>query len=270
MRILFFFCYCFLLLQQSTAQSALGIAAAPMKLNYNSALGTAQSLRVTLHNPSASPLELQSSLVDWYRDSTGNIVDFPEGSLPTSCAAWIRLSEPGGIVIEPGGKKEVLVSILVPDSAKHRFYNSMLYFTQLNPNQKVTDANGVQIKLAVRVGIQILYTPAGLFKKSLEVQNFWNTLGGDSVELHQELWLKLKNDGDIIADGSIDFECLNLQSGKISKLPVSAFYTLPGAVRVLRFRLPPELPTGNYQATAMIDFGKNEELKIATLEFRIP
>lgn len=280
MRICIFIFCSLMLMHAAIAQSSLGIAAAPMKLLYNTGLGTTQTLRVTLHNPSINKLELQPGLSDWYRDSSGNIVNLPEGSLASSCAAWIRLSDPAGIVIEPGGKKDVMVSVLVPDSARHQFYNSMLYFTQINSGEKTTDANGIQIRLAVRVGIQILYTPAGLYKKNIDVLNFWNTTSlpdkgagnataSDTNEHSRLLYLKLKNNGDVVADGSVAFECLNLQTGTNTKLKPTAFYTLPGAERVLVFTLPDGLVSGNYQATAMIDYGMNEELKIATLDFRI-
>lgn len=245
-----------------------GISASPLKLEFDAVSGSSQDKTIVLSNTGNGQLELTASVNDWYRDSTGNIVTVSAGSLASSCSRWIKIYPSTHITLAPGETVNVTISVTPGKENNLIHRNSMVFFTQLNPQQRKT-SDGININMAVRIGVQVYYTPNGLTGKNIEIINFKTLRSIDSaygglLELH------LKNTGMLVADGRVDFELVNLSTGKKTTLPHSAFYTLPGALRVITIPLKRSIPPGKYSATALIDFGRKEELKIGELEFTYP
>ncbi|RPE12063.1 hypothetical protein EGT74_00455 [Chitinophaga lutea] len=246
-----------MMLARLPAQAQSGLAATPMKLFFDAPPGSPQTLSVALSNPSPRVMEAGISLADWRRDSSGHIVYYPPGSQSNSCAAWLKVLPGERFSLRPGETKQFSVILQAParaDSLK----NSMLFFTQLNTDS-AKDERGMHILVAVRVGVQVIYTPPGQHKKDIDILAF-----SDSRD---SLRVTLQNTGQLEANGKAACELLHLASGKKNKLKETDFYTLPGARRVLQWALPPGLEKGKYTATVMVDIGPEQELKIGELEF---
>lgn len=228
-----------------------------MKLFFDAAPGTPATAYLTLSNPSKRPMEAGISLADWQRDSTGNIVYFPAGSTPNSCSPWLKVIPGERFTLQPGEAKQFTV-IMQPPAQADSLKNSMLFFTQLN-TEAAKGEQGMHIQIAVRVGVQVIYTPPGLHAKEIDILTFINSK--DSLQT------MLQNTGQLEANGKAACELLHLTSGKKTTLPDLEFYTLPGARRILRWRLPTGLEKGKYTATMMVDVGMEQELKIGELDF---
>lgn len=78
-----------------------------------------------------------------------------------------------------------------------------------------------------------------------------------------------KNVGDGIGFCKIYIDLNNLSTGFKDKVPLKQFTIFPGRQRDFEFVLPGTLPKGKYIATAVLDFGSNEEIEAAEVEFKI-
>ncbi len=230
-----------------------------MKLEFNAPAGSSQTQTVLITNPSARALEAVVQLADWTRDSLGNIVSAPPGSLPHSCAGRLRIFPGTNFTLAPGDRKELtLMMDLSGQQHLDQLSNCMLFITQVNP-QTTQQKPGGNVQVTVRVGVQLFYIPPGAHKKDIEILNFKDTAS--------QLLLTLQNNGELETDGKVGWELTDEKTGTKVTLPEAHFYTLPGATRLISLPLPESLPPGKYSVTALVDYGREEELKIGELEF---
>ncbi|RBL92463.1 hypothetical protein DF182_07740 [Chitinophaga flava] len=243
-----------------------GLAAAPMQLKFDANTGATQTQKVILSNPSKGPVMVAAEFSDWYRDSTGNIIYRLPSSLPASCSGWLKIFPASQFVLQPGELKEVTVMLSMPSDALKESTNSMLTFTQLN-KQQVMSQQGILINLAVRVGIQIYNVPPGVHIKDVDIDQFTDTLFKGEKVVGKQLFLRLRNSGELSAEGKASIELTHKETGAKTALPSVPFYTLPGAVRQISIPLADSLPPGRYSAVALVDYGEDQELRVGELEF---
>lgn len=263
-----FLCIAILLLGEWQAYGQLGLGASPMVLQYDAPRGGTQNLHLTISNPGKKLVNIGVSLMDWRRDSLGNILYVEPGSLKNSCSAWLQILPSTQFTLKPSEQKEVMVILKVPDQAVSSSMNSMVFFTQLN-SMKAPPKKGINILLTVRVGVQVFYTPPGLSKKNIEITDFKDTIRieNDSVR-RRVLQLTLHNTGEVETDGKVDFALNNLETGEKNNLIEKKFYTLPGDTLLVLEDFPVGIPAGNYSITALVDYGPEYELKIGELQYR--
>lgn len=247
-----------------------GIAASPLKLEFNHQSGSAQSKTVIIMNPTNRVLEAGVSIADWNRDSSGNLVFYQAGALTSSCAKYIRVLPSTSITLGPNEKKEVTIMLDLPAEAIDSAKNSIVFFTQTNPEPAKLTQNGVSlgVNLTVRVGIQVFYTPFTATKKSIEISELILKDSKDS-NYAKIADLVLRNTGEMETDGKVNLELVNTATGEKTKLPEQKFYTLPGAVRVLTIAVPAKMPKGKYVLTALVDYGPDQELKIGEADLTL-
>lgn len=258
------------MLTPSIAQCQAGLSASPMTMKFDVSKGGTQSRRILVSNPGKESIEVGITLSDWKRDSLGNIKYAPVGTLENSCSEWLKILPGTTFKLKPSETKQVMVILKSPDSinfsnAKH----AMVLISQLNSVKAKQQEKGISILLTVNVGVQIFYNPPGTGEKDIQIVDFKDQMVNDkNAKTERKLYLTLKNDGNIETDGKVTFELNNLVTGKKITLPEKKFYTLPGAVFIVRQVLPANLPKGAFNVTAMVDYGSQYELKIGVLEFK--
>ncbi|WP_118975100.1 fimbrial biogenesis chaperone [Taibaiella koreensis] len=240
-----------------------GITASPTRLYFKP--GSRQEQKVMVTNPNKDKaLEIGVSLNDWNYDSLGNNMSYDAGTLSISCAGNVKVLPGSYFTLAPGESKELSISvggIVAGKSIPVR--TAMLYLTQLNPGDG-TAQNGAAIKVTVRMGIKIYYTELADAKADMEITNFTTRKNGDKIEA---LKLYVDNTGTAWLNGTIHYDLLNKETGKKYQIPAQEFYSLPGDKRLFENALPQEIDKGRYTATAIVNFGANEELKLAELDF---
>lgn len=141
----------------------------------------------------------------------------------------------------------------------------MIFLTQLNPGDAKAE-NGASIKVSVRMGVKLYHSFSNTELRDMEVLSF------SDVKPEKEpgtfLELGVGNTGKIWVEGKVKWELLNMQTGEKKKLADTEFYSLPGDKRIFRKQLPEGLTKGSYTATAVINYGNRDELKVAELEFQ--
>jgi len=241
-----------------------GISISPPRVYYVIGPGQSQTEKVVVSNPSRDyPLELAVSFEDWAYDTYGDNLMYPAGTLATSCAAWLSVPE-AYFSLAPGESKEIDVQMTVPVGYQNDtipVHTAILYVTQLNPRDGV-DQQGANIRIAVRTGIKLYQRLPGSFSPNLEITNF--RYQKEDVPV---LILHVDNDGDVWADGRISLELLNQTTGGKRVLPDESFYSMPGDRRQKYVVVPEDLETGKYIATAIVNYGEANTVKIAELEF---
>ena len=169
--------------------------------------------------------------------------------------------------LQPHEKRELDVVFTVPANAGGKetpVHNAMVFLTQLNPgNMKA--ANGTSIKVTVRMGIKLYHSFTQIEERDIDIVNMQD--GTDTLNKTDYLELAFKNTGKIWLEGKIKWELLNTQTGEKRKLEDQDIFSLPGDFRLIRQDLPKDLKKGKYIATAVINYGNKDELKLVELEF---
>lgn len=245
-----------------------GLTVGPPRIYYVADPGQNQFQYVDVSNPSKDyALDLAVSFEDWAYSAIGDNMLSPKGSLPTSCASWMSVSEPF-FSLKPGETKRLQLQMQVPQQIKEDrntvpIHTTMLFVTQLNPRTS-QETEGANIRLAVRSGIKVYHRFNGKIKSELDIVDLAYR-HVDSVGHYLEL--DFNTGGNIWLEGQVRVEFLNQETGDRFKLDDVRFYALPGEQRKHFILLPAALKTGNYLATVMMFYGEDNDVKVGELEF---
>lgn len=249
----------------SPALAQTGITIGPPRVYYTIGPGQSQSEKVLISNPSKDyTLELGVSISDWEYNEFGDNQIYDPGTLATSCADWINVPE-AFFSLAPGESKEIDVMMSIPKDYQNDsvpVHTAMLYVTQLNPRDGV-DQDGANIRIAVRTGIKLYQRKLGNNTPNIEITNFKII----DIEEDKAASLFFENTGATWADGRISFELFNQATGETTALTNANLYTMPGDKRQFPVVLPKDLVKGNYIVTAILDYGENQTIKMAELEY---
>ncbi|QBJ84998.1 molecular chaperone [Chryseobacterium gleum] len=252
----------FLLCTKVKAQT--GVSVSPPRLYFESDAGKSTTQKVTVTNVSAkNSLDMAVSLGDWEYNGTGENKMSPANTLSTSCASWVTIkNEDTYFTLGPGERKDIDVTITPPNVLTDQLlaHTAVLYVSQMNPVNDV-DNKGANIKVSIRSGIKLFHKLTAKATKKIEIQNL--TL----AQSKKDLTLLFENQGNIWADGKIQTELINTENGNKVSLDQIIFYTMPGNKREVNIPLPAKLSKGKYTASVMIDYGDNNNLELAELNF---
>jgi hypothetical protein len=262
-KIIFLFACLSAINNQVNAQAGLTIS--PGKLYYTLSAGSTGTQKITVSNPNNKEIQIGVSVNDWNYDSVGVNHTYDAGTLKTSCADWIQVMPGSYFTLQPNERRELDIVFKVPPGAATGIpvHTAMLFLTQLNPGE-VTTKNGTSIKVTVRMGIKLYHAFSKDDERNLAVINFKDILPSNNSGF---LELELNNTGKTWLDTKIKWELINTQTGAKLKLEDQDFYSLPGDKRFVRLKLPDNLKKGKYNATAIINYGDKDQLKVAELEF---
>ena len=238
----------------------------PGKLYYKLSAGASATQKIIVSNPNNKELEIGVSVSDWGYDSLGNNLTYDAGTLETSCADWVQVMPGSYFTLQPNEKRELNVVFTVPANANKDIpvHNAMIFLTQLNPGDAKA-ANGTSIKVTVRMGIKIYHSFSQTEERDIDIVNLKDFTDNGNTPGYLEL--ELKNTGKSWLEGKIKWELLNTQTGEKRKLDDQDIFSLPGDTRLVRQALPKDLKKGKYTATAVINYGNKDELKVVELEF---
>lgn len=251
----------------TTAIAQTGLTVGPPRVYFVADAGQGQTQYIDVTNPSKDyTLELGISFEDWSYSEYGDNVLSEKGSLPTSCADWISVSETY-FSLKPGESKRLQLNMQVPSDAKFTsdvpIHTTMLFVTQLNPRAR-EEREGANIRLAVRSGIKIYHRFNGREQPDLDITNLqYHHI--DSVGTFLELSYDVT--GNIWLEGRARAEFLNQATGEKTIVDNLTFYCLPGDKRKQYIAVPDTLTTGQYLASVLVFYGDQEVVKVAELEF---
>ncbi len=254
---------CMLLFSTTVLHAQVGLSVSPPRVYYTLGEGESGSQKVLVSNLSKEHmLNLSFTFGDWKYDDRGNNLMFPPDTLDNSCASWLSL--PGGtyINLEPGESREIDLMMTVPSILQEtdNVQTAMLYVTQMNPVDGV-DTQGAAIKINVRQGIKIYRKGLQPETKQLEIVNMTFDRERDIIGL------EFINSGNAWVNGTLKTTLFNRTTGKEIALDETVYYTMPGDRRLMDIPLKDKPEKGEYTATVMLDYGDDNTLEAAELEF---
>ncbi|RAJ79060.1 hypothetical protein CLV59_106120 [Chitinophaga dinghuensis] len=203
---------------------------------------------------SAMPVHKQFTIytADFVRDSAGGHVYTAGGSIPQSCAKWIKLDKTF-FEIDSGQTVELPFKLVAPeDSLSNAEMKWAMIFLETTQEQIVETADGVRTKVngRMRVGVHIYQTPPGITEKDVEIQGFQLPKDSNRVCL-----ITCKNTGRMQLEINSYIELSNNATNERTKVYFPLFPMFPGQVRIVPFQLPDNLPKGKYSLIGVIDAG---------------
>lgn len=241
----------------------IGLSVSPPRLYFESDPGQTSTEQVIITNVSAkATLELAITLADWEYNNYGENMIYQADTLATSCASWVNLNGNSYISLKPGENKTIDINITAPAglTGDVPVHTAMLYVTQMNPVDYL-DENGTNIKANVRSGIKLFHRTTESRHRKIEIKKL-------NFKKEQNLLeLSFNNDGNVWTDGDISVDLLNKHTGKEIHLENIIFYSMPGDRRILNIKLPENLDKGIYVATILIDYGDENNIEAAELDF---
>lgn len=254
---------CIFLFFTSVLHAQVGLSVSPPRVYYTLGEGESGSQKVLVSNLSKEHmLNISFTFGDWKYDDRGNNLMFPPDTLDNSCASWLSL--PGGtyINLEPAESREIDLMMTVPSILQEtdNVQTAMLYVTQMNPVDGV-DAKGAAIKINVRQGIKIYRKGLQPETKQLEIVNMTLDRERDIIGL------EFINSGNAWVNGTLKATLFNRATGKEIALDETVYYTMPGDRRLMDIPLKDKPEKGEYTATVMLDYGDDNTLEAAELEF---
>ncbi|WP_411272880.1 hypothetical protein [Daejeonella sp.] len=246
-----------------------GMTVSPGKLYFKLSPGASATQKIVVSNPNNKELEIGVSMNDWNYDTLGNNQTYDAGILKSSGAAWVQVMPGSYFTLQPNEKRELDIIFTVPADANTSIpvHTAMLFLTQLNPGDAKA-ADGTSIKVSVRMGVKIYHAFSQVEEKDIEVVNFTDILPVLEDKITGGfLELNLQNTGKMWLEGKVKWEILNTQTGARTKLDDQDIFSLPGDKRIVRQALPSNMAKGKYTATAVINYGNKDELKLVELEF---
>ncbi|MBV8251428.1 MAG: hypothetical protein JO154_02375 [Chitinophaga sp.] len=257
-----------LILARSVHAGAQQISISPARITFHGEPGQTVSETVLISNSGDTNFEFVTSVKDWKRDAIGNKLYQPAGTLPHSNAEQVRLTETH-FVVAPHERKTVTVYMDIPQANDPIATNSMLFFTQTNPSERKSAAQGaIGIKIGYEFAIQVFYNSNLAKKGEVEFDSFDYKPTSDK-NTPSSLVVGYHNTGEINKTGQLRVELTNKHTGQEIKLQPSPVAIMPLGKQFINVVLPADLPKGDYLAVGMLDTGAGYRLKVGEKNFHV-
>ena len=242
------------------SMSAQGLSMSPTRLFFTGNPGETVTQTVRFGNSSDKVYNLSIHYKDWYRDRHGDKIYVDPGTLTHSNASWVSTVE-STIQVPAGGSREVQVTLKIPEEASTTAVtNSMMFFTQLPDQEDQASAGtGIGIITLFEFGLHVYYTPPGNHLKSLDISGI-DTVDQEAPS-NRRIAVSLQNDGQTIADATVDFELTHTTSGAEFKMKQKPVSMMPGAEQIVQFDLP-EFQPGTYLGVAIVKIAGTNDIRV--------
>lgn len=244
------------LFQQANAQADIRLY--PSRLFFYQQEGLKQQKTVHLINKSTKKVVCLADILDWKRDSTGNKIYYPAGTLSTGASGFMSVQHKT-ISLEPGEDKEITVSMNMKPG-ETAFKNSMLFFTQID-----TDTLQKGLKILIQLGVHLYSLPEKYVTKKITVSNAMLQDTGASPNL----CLDISNTTQAVIDSEIKAEIVNEDSEKPEESIRVPFSSMPSDF--FRVKIPFKKTNKFKNATKIIvyiDNGFEHPLQVVEIPFK--
>lgn len=270
--ILFAFCALSVFAQTDSLLKDVGVAVSPSHINFNLKPGESKTFEVKVTNETQLKRSFGIVLNDYDVDQAGKTAFMETGKSKYGISQWLTIA-PTFFEVQPGGFQKVKVTLTIPDTGFSNRAGWCLMMVEERKKRESIDNKGGDRKISLGViptfafGVYIYQNPPTVKNNKVEIKNFVSSLPANKKTRNIEF--ALENVGDGIAFCIAYVELTNLKTGKQQKLMVKRFTILPGNKRNYLFPLPENLEPGKYSAVGVLDFGSNDEVEAAELNFDI-
>lgn len=254
-----------------SAFNDMGVSVSPSSMHLSVKPGTSVIKEIRVKNSTKQLYKFNIGYSDFEMGRNGKPLSLKSGEGKYSLSKWINVA-PSYFELKPQEEIKLKVVIEIPDvDEAYRAAWTIITIDQVVDRQPL-DANNNPNSLAFGVttsfgfGVYIYQNPPNVKINSVQIDKFLykDTLNKRKIEM------SVKNIGDGIGFCTSYVELTNTKTGKQDKLQVKRFTILPQFFRDFFYELPPDLPSGNYTAVGVVDFGSSEEIIAAQAEFFVP
>lgn len=199
-------------------------------------------------------------VVDWQLSENGEALYDEAGTLPRSCAKWLRIS-PMEFELVGDATQRVLYSFTLPEDAKGSYW-VMLDVEGAPP----LDSKKGGITVVGVIGMQFFVTESENSIKDGEISNVTVIEPKDNAPY--KVAVEFTNTGNAILRNEGRVEIKDEEGKLVTKVPVKKFFIFPGAKRIMEVPLDKELSKGEYNALAILDF-KGDHLVAGEANFEV-
>jgi hypothetical protein len=218
----------------------------PMITDLTVAPGASQTGLITVRNNSTDgsvPLRFKVTLKDWTLDINGQPKFSDPGSQTDSCAPWIQVT-PIELSVPTNQPQIVRYTVTVPPGAQGSYHCIVLFTTALVP----TIATATTVRVTGCIG-NTIYVQVGPAVRRAKVVSM--TLTAKNVVL------TVQNTGSsyIRLGGVVKIN--DPVGNEVQEIKIPGVVVLPGAnnIHIVTMATSPNLPSGSYTTTAIIDYG---------------
>jgi hypothetical protein len=228
---------------------------APIKVDANPGQVASRNFRLTLAKDEQRT-QFKVHVEDWWRSEDGKESFYkPAGTIPQSCAPWIKLN-PVEAAVGPGETLDVRLSISIPkEAAPGGYWCAFTVDEVLDPLKVNPEGVGVRFLASLSIGV---FVNVGRVNRSAKVVD---------VKMGEEAYVKVRNDGNcpLRIEGRFEFVPIG-QSKPVARVdfPQTTALYAPVNITTIRVNLPDSkiLPSGKYLVRAIIDIGLDHYLGV--------
>jgi hypothetical protein len=257
--------------EEPSDETNAGVAVSPAHIHFEVKPGGSTSSTVTINNDTDKQNNFRISFQDFNMNGYGKSEFLPAGSGKHSLSQWVNVS-PSFVELAPGEKTEVTVSLLVPED--HPDANkaawSIMLIEQAEEKKSIEPEEGSN-KIAFGViptfafGVFLYQNPPNVAMTDVDII-YMEAL---TESENKGILIDIENLGDGISYCTVYVDLTNLDTGETQKMVMKKFTIVPGLKRAFTFQLPEGLSSGQYSAVSVLDFGSDEELEAAEIEFNL-
>jgi hypothetical protein len=251
----------------------MGVAVSPSSMRFRVRPGKREVKHLTITNDTYNPVKFKLTFSDVTMNSEGKIQQVPLGQINNEygLTRWITAS-PNFVELAPGEKKKIEIVVNLPDEEDaYKAAWCLLMVDKAIERQYIAPdgANKESVALGViptyGFGVYIYQNPPNVSVSKVEIEDFIFNYD----DKNKYVQLKVRNVGTGISYCNSYIEINNLKTGKSERISLKSFNVLPSQFREFQFMLPGSIGKGSYSALAVLDFGSQEELEAAEIEFDV-
>ncbi|MBN8703574.1 MAG: hypothetical protein J0M08_10945 [Bacteroidetes bacterium] len=250
----------------------MGVAVSPSSLRFRAKPGSTETRYVTITNDTKKSEKFKISFADYDMSNKGAVTQVPFGkNHEYGLTKWISAT-PSFVELRPGQAQKIAITINVPDEPNaYRSAWCLMMVDETTEKKYITPPNDGKSNMVMGVipvfgfGVYIFQNPPNVKINKVEITKFYFNYDKEN----KYVYVNTRNVGDGIGFCKAYVEVNNLNTGYKEKLFLKQFTIFPGMERTLDYQLPGNIGKGNYIATAVLDFGSDEEVEAAELEFKI-
>ncbi len=266
----------FAALLSGPATAAAQVAVDELELHFSLAGARSGTLTqvVPVRNEKDRVQQIRLTIGDWERDSLGRNAFYALGQLASSCKDRVK-AFPTNFQLQPGAVEYVRITYEPGTDVAGCW--SIVMFESVQPPRPAGEQPGSFLTIEIRTGVKVYVHPAAPTRAGelawADVVQAWvpkEVARGqrpDSVRAWQAD-VRFVNTGTDHLKLQPRVEIRDRDGKLLHTVTSLEAYLTPKAVRDLRLTLP-DLPSGDYVALVMIDFG-GDEITAAQVEFKVP
>jgi len=251
--------------------STSGVAISPSRVRFNVLPGKSKTTTIKINNDTEEGKAFRVKFNDFNMNEHGKSQFVEPGNGKYGISNWVSVS-PSFIEVGPGEKKEVTITIDVPlDEAGKKAAWGIMMIEEAAERKSLDYGNENSESIAFGIvptlafGVFLYQNPPGVSTNEVEIMDFMIQEKDERYFVN----IDAQNTGTGIAYCKAYVELTNLNNGEQEKLLVKSFTIVPELTRVFSFELPDYLTNGKYSAVGVLDYGNEQEIEAAELEFEI-